>query len=99
MVLTNVFTSPCVARIAATGRPCDDQVMPLSPLTELLKLPAGDRAELAMALWESLSDAERDGELELTEADRAELDRRWAEHLENPGSAVPWSEVRSKLIG
>ncbi len=72
--------------------------MPSSPLTELLKLPAGDRAELAMALWESLTDAEREGELELSDADRADLDRRWAEHLQNPTSAVPWSQVRSKLI-
>ena len=39
----------------------------MSPsLSELLKLPAGERAELAMALWESLSEAEREGELELT---------------------------------
>ena len=73
--------------------------MPSSPLTELLKLPAGDRAELAMALWESLTDAEREGELQLSDADREELDRRWAEHLKNPNSAVPWTEVRSKLIG
>ena len=73
--------------------------MPSSPLTELLKLPAGDRAELAMALWDSLTDAEREGEFQLTDAERAELDRRWAEHLENPNSGIPWSEVRSKLIG
>ena len=73
--------------------------MPSSPLTELLKLPAGDRAELAMALWESLTDAEREGELELSDADREELDRRWAEHLKNPNSAVSWTEVRSKLLG
>jgi putative addiction module component (TIGR02574 family) len=72
--------------------------MPSSPLTELLKLPAGDRAQLAIALWESLSDTERDDAFELSDADRAELDRRWAEHVENPDSAVPWSEVRSKLI-
>jgi putative addiction module component (TIGR02574 family) len=72
--------------------------MPLSPLAELLKLPAGDRAELAMALWESLSDIERDDAFELSDADRAELDRRWAEHLENPDSAVPWSQVRSRLL-
>jgi putative addiction module component (TIGR02574 family) len=51
-----------------------------------------------MALWESLTDAEREGELELSDADRADLDRRWAEHLQNPTSAVPWSQVRSKLI-
>jgi len=35
----------------------------------------------------------------LTDEQRAELDRRWAEHVENPGSAVPWSEVRRKLLG
>jgi putative addiction module component (TIGR02574 family) len=73
--------------------------MASSPLSQLLKLPAGDRAELAMALWESLTDAERDGELMLTDEQRAELDRRWSEHLENPGSAVPWSDVRRKLLG
>jgi putative addiction module component (TIGR02574 family) len=73
--------------------------MSSSSLTELLKLPAGDRAELAMTLWESLTDAERQGELPLSDADRAELDRRWAEHLKNPNSAIPWAEVRAKLKG
>jgi putative addiction module component (TIGR02574 family) len=63
--------------------------MPSSPLAQLLKLPAGDRAELAMALWESLTETDREGELGLTDEQRAELDRRWAEHVENPGSAVP----------
>ena len=52
-----------------------------------------------MALWESLTEAEREGELELTDEQRAELDRRWVEHVENPGSAIPWSEVRRKLLG
>ena len=73
--------------------------MPLSPLVELLKLPAGDRAELAMALWESLTDADREETLQLSEAQRAELDRRWREHIENPESAVSWADVRSKLLG
>jgi putative addiction module component (TIGR02574 family) len=73
--------------------------MPSSPLRELLELPAGDRAELAMALWASLSDADREQQLPLTDAQGAELDRRWAEHVENPDSAVPWSDVRSKLLG
>ena len=87
-----------LVELRPTGEPCDDQAMPTSPLAELLKLPAGDRAELAMALWDSLSDTERDGAFELSDADRAELDTRWAEHVENPDSAVPWSQVRSKLI-
>ena len=73
--------------------------MASSPLSQLLKLPAGDRAELAIALWESLSDSEREGAFELSDNQQAELDRRWAEHIENPGSAIPWSEVRRKLLG
>lgn len=73
--------------------------MPSSPLTELLKLPAGDRAELAKALWDSLTHVEREAELELTDEQRAELDRRWAEHVANPGSAIPWANVRAKLLG
>ena len=73
--------------------------MASSPLSQLLKLPAGDRAELAIALWESLSDSEREGAFDLSDDQRAELDRRWADHIKNPGSAIPWSEVRRKLLG
>ncbi|MBI4463173.1 MAG: addiction module protein [Acidobacteria bacterium] len=71
--------------------------MPDTTLSELLKLPAEERAGLAMALWESLTDAEREAELALTPEQGAELDRRWAEHVENPGTAIPWDEVRRKL--
>ncbi|OFW47462.1 MAG: hypothetical protein A3J29_17135 [Acidobacteria bacterium RIFCSPLOWO2_12_FULL_67_14b] len=73
--------------------------MPSSPLTELLKLPASDRAELAMALWNSLTDVEREAQFELTDEQRAELDRRWAQHVADPSSAVPWADVRAKLLG
>ncbi len=58
----------------------------------------GQSHGIEMALWESLTDTEREGALPLTDDQRAELDRRWAEHLENPGSAVPWSDVRRKLL-
>lgn len=68
-------------------------------LAELLRLPASERAEIAMALWESLTDAEREAELTLTPDQEAELDRRLAEHIANPGSAIPWDEVRRKLAG
>ena len=66
-------------------------------LAQLLKLPAGERAQLAMVLWESLTEGDRAAELGLGPDEQAELDRRWAEHLSDPGSAVPWSTVRRKL--
>ena len=68
-------------------------------LAALLKLSAKDRIELAMALWESLTDDERESELVLTPEQEAELDRRLAEHLANPGTAIPWEDVRRKLAG
>jgi len=71
--------------------------MAATNLSELLRLPAEERAELAMALWETLTDAEREAELALTPEQGAELDRRWSEHLEKPDTAISWDEVRRKL--
>ena len=68
-------------------------------LTELLKLPADQRVELALALWDSLDNDQREAELALTPEQAAELDRRLAEHLANPGSSIPWDAVRRKLMG
>lgn len=71
--------------------------MPSSVFDELMKLAPGKRAELALALWESLDDASREAELTLSPEQEAELDRRLAEHLANPGSALPWAEVQRRL--
>lgn len=66
-------------------------------LDELLKLSPGERADLALALWESLSDSERAHAVALSPEQEAEIDRRSAEHIADPSSAVPWEEVRRKL--
>lgn len=73
--------------------------MRVAPVSVLLKLPASERAALAMALWDSLTDAEREFELVLTPEQEMELDRRWAAHLEDPAAAIPWAEVRRQLLG
>jgi putative addiction module component (TIGR02574 family) len=65
---------------------------------KLLELSATDRVDLAMALWESLTPAEQEAEFDLTPEQRAELDRRLAEHMADPASAIPWEEVRRKLL-
>jgi putative addiction module component (TIGR02574 family) len=67
-------------------------------LTKLLELPPAERVDLAMALWDSITSAEQESEFDLTPEQRAELDRRLAEHIADPRSAVPWDEVRRKLL-
>lgn len=71
--------------------------MPSSALPGLLKLSANERAELALALWESLEESEREAEVALTSEQRMELDRRLSEHDVDPSSAIAWDEVRRKL--
>jgi putative addiction module component (TIGR02574 family) len=68
-------------------------------LTPLLELPAAKRAELALALWESLDDSEREAAFPVTPELAAELDRRIADHVADPGTSVPWTVVRRKLSG
>lgn len=66
-------------------------------LKELLKLPPGERIEIAMALWESVSDAEREAETVLTDEQATELDRRWATYQANPDAAISLDEMRRRL--
>ncbi|MCP9773941.1 addiction module protein [Synechococcus sp. Tobar12-5m-g] len=67
----------------------------MTPVSDLLQLPQNERLALAIALWDSLDDQARDGALSPDPALCAELDQRWASHLDNPEAAVPWDEVRS----
>ena len=72
-------------------------VMAFAPMSDLLQLPQSERLALAIALWDSLDDQARDGALPVDPALCAELDRRWATHLDNPDEALAWDEVRSQL--
>lgn len=69
----------------------------MTPMSDLLQLPPSERLALAIALWDSLDDQAREGFLSPDPAFCAELDRRWASHLDNREAAVPWDEVRSQL--
>lgn len=56
-----------------------------------------ERLRLVEEIWDSIAqDAET---LPLSPEQRAELDRRWAEHEEDPTTALPWDEVRDELYG
>ena len=67
-------------------------------LDAILKMPVPERLDLMEAIWESLADSpEAETALALTDEQREDLDRRLAEHLADPGSAIPWEEVHRRL--
>jgi putative addiction module component (TIGR02574 family) len=59
----------------------------------LTRLTAGEKLALIGRLWASL-DAES---LPTSPAVAAELDRRWAEHQRNPGSALTLDELMARV--
>ena len=58
-------------------------------------LSIAERLQLVEEIWDSI--AQDADVLPLTPQQTAELDRRWAEHERDPGSATPWEKVRDEL--
>ena len=59
------------------------------------RLGIEERLILVEELWDSI--AADSAAVPLTEAQRAELDRRIAEHEANPDDVVPWEEVKASI--
>jgi putative addiction module component (TIGR02574 family) len=64
-------------------------------LQEVDSWPVEERLRLVEAVWDQLLDA--GVQPELTEAQRAELDRRVAALAANPEDVVPWEDVQRFL--
>jgi putative addiction module component (TIGR02574 family) len=65
------------------------------PAFDLSKLTPGERLQLVEELWESLCDTPQ--AVPLTDAQRAELDRRF-DDLEHEGpTGIPWDEVVQRI--
>ena len=60
-------------------------------------LPISERIELVEDIWDSIAEETADS-LAITGEERAELDRRYAGHLADPSSSVPWEQVRQELF-
>jgi putative addiction module component (TIGR02574 family) len=56
-------------------------------------MPIDERLRLIEAIWDSI-DAEQLPEL--TDAQKAELDKRLGAYEKNPASAIPWEEVKTR---
>jgi putative addiction module component (TIGR02574 family) len=69
--------------------------MALPSEAEIRELSAQERIRLIELLWASFVDDP--SALPVTDAQRAELHRRVAQHDASPGSTRPWSEVRAEF--
>ena len=65
-------------------------------LSDVFQLPIEERIRLAQAIWDSV--ASKPGQIPLTKAQVRELDRCYAEYLEDPDEGLPWSEVKARLL-
>ena len=59
------------------------------------RLGIEDRLALVEEIWDSIADDS--AAVPLTEAQRAELDRRIADHEANPGDVVSWEEAKASI--
>ena len=59
------------------------------------RLSVEERLTLVEDLWDSI--AEDSTAVPVTDAQRAELDRRLAEHEARPDDVVPWEEVKATI--
>ena len=65
--------------------------------SEVLEMDVPERIKLAQAIWDSI--AEVPEAVPLSEADRAEIDRRLEAYYRDPKAGKPWSDVKAKLLG
>jgi putative addiction module component (TIGR02574 family) len=62
---------------------------------DILNLSIAERIELMGDIWDSI--AEVPEAIALTEAQKAELDRRLDAHRKNPTAGAPWPVVRDRI--
>ena len=58
-------------------------------------LSVAERIQLVGEIWNSI--AEDGGEIEITEAQWEEIERRLQEFRANPDTAVPWDAVKKRI--
>ena len=64
---------------------------------DILGLPIAERIELVELIWNSI--AAEETSFELSDAHKAELDRRLAARKSRPETGKPWEEVKQRLLG
>ena len=62
---------------------------------DVLSLTVPERIQLVQDIWDSIVEAPQ--AVTLTEAHRAELDRRLDAYHKNPDEGLPWEVVRNRI--
>lgn len=65
-------------------------------VSDLLHLSIAERIQLAEDLWDSV--AAHPEQVEATQEQLAEIERRLVELDKNPGDGEPWEEVKARLL-
>jgi len=63
---------------------------------EIRELPVPQRVVLVEQIWNSI--AEDEAGFELTDAQKAELDRRLAERASSTSRASDWADVKARIL-
>ena len=71
--------------------------MPMKSITldEVLQLPVSERLRIVEPIWDSIADTPES--LELTDEQKAELDRRLENFESNPDAGSTWAETRDRI--
>jgi putative addiction module component (TIGR02574 family) len=63
-------------------------------INDISALPQSDQLRIVQAIWDRLADGVG---TELSDSQRAELDRRWAEYKVDPSTALSEEEFRERI--
>lgn len=63
-------------------------------INDISAMPPSDQLRVIQAIWDQLPDGVG---TELSDSQRAELDRRWAEYKANPSTAFSEEEFRERI--
>jgi len=64
-------------------------------VSEILQLSVAERIQIVEDIWDSIS--ESPDSLELSEAEKAELDKRLESYQKNPNEGIEWEALKKNL--
>ncbi|MEJ0000384.1 MAG: addiction module protein [Verrucomicrobiota bacterium] len=65
-------------------------------MADVLQLSVAERIQLAEDIWDSIATAPE--QMILTDAQRAELDRRLDDYHRHPDEGTPWEVLKKQLL-